>query len=230
MASLKLKYEKEQIDKWYKIAKWNQDWYEQAVKDYLWEYVSLLDPREFWDLLLWIWSFIYNIDKNLEKIPAELSELKEIYINREEIFAWLWDYKKQYFTTYLETNLWLMIIPIKIGKVKKITKWVDSKDISELKKLKEKIPDYILSNRTPIVSETFLKTWYIKTSKQYSGATIYKNNEWNYFYIDTFHIWKWSHIEVFDSSWIHLWEADPISWIINYSKSDKDKLLLKNLR
>ena len=92
------------------------------------------------------------------------------------------------------------------------------------------MPDYIKSKRAPIANETFLKKWYIKTTKQYSWASIYKNNKWEYFYVDKNHKWTSAHIEVFDSKWNHLWEANPTTWIINYSKVDKDKKLPKSLR
>ncbi len=155
-ALLKWQYEQAQAETESQTSKWNLDWYEQSVTDFLEEFTELLSLAEFWELLLWIKNFVYNLDEELENIAVQLWELYELYQNREEIFAWLDDYKKAYYTSYLETTVWLAAIPIKLGKFSKVKKWGDSSTLAEIKEIKKKQDEESTQSGTPV---TVLNAW-----------------------------------------------------------------------
>jgi hypothetical protein len=72
------------------------------------------------------------------------------------------------------------------------------------------------------------KNKFTRTNKIYDGARIYKDKKtWYYYYRDNLHK---DHLEVFNKQWIHLWEANPITWIRKPNTVDPSKILSNNLR
>ena len=70
---------------------------------------------------------------------------------------------------------------------------------------------------------------YTKTNRQYKGANIFKGDDGNYYYRDTFHDGDAFHIEVFDSKGKHLGEMSK-NGSVDYSRADPSKTLPKDLR
>jgi predicted double-glycine peptidase/predicted nucleic acid-binding Zn-ribbon protein len=86
--------------------------------------------------------------------------------------------------------------------------------------IKKKVPDYIISKRVPLDTETFLKNSdFQKTNYIQDGAAIYKDSSWKYYHRDTFHKGESAHIEVYNKLWSHIWVANPITWYINLSSA-----------
>jgi len=109
---------------------WTVAWSDQAIEDYIVESLLVFNPLEFIELISWIQ------DLDLDDIIEWFEELKDIYINREEIFAWLSDFDKAYYTAYIETTLAMAIIPVKLNKANKL-KGKETKTVQELKQLKK---------------------------------------------------------------------------------------------
>jgi len=116
------------------------DWADEALKDYIVESLLIFNPAEFAQII----SGLTKLD--LETITEGFEELIDIYNNREEIFAWLSDYDKAYYTAYIETTLAMVIVPIKLNKVNKL-KGKDTETVQKLKTLK--------------VENKLLKTWLV---------------------------------------------------------------------
>lgn len=70
------------------------------------------------------------------------------------------------------------------------------------------------------------KSIFTDTGRRYSwgssSSKIYKNNDGKYYYRDpawaSWYVWH-HHLEVFDNKYNHIWTADPITWVIDYSKA-----------
>ncbi len=59
------------------------------------------------------------------------------------------------------------------------------------------------------------------TSKLFQWNKVYiKKDNGYYYYRDNLHK---DHLEVFNKKWKYVWEADPVTWIVNTSKEDKTK-------
>jgi len=205
---------------------WSLDWNDKRQADYISQCQknpNLIEPEIVNDEMI-------ETAKYLWEFWLEISWLQTIWRSWWSLIA--------YWTWYITNDLYLT----EIGKQNlKSDLLAVSQELNPLKKIKifknfvfnfkNWLPDYILTKRAPIPSETFLKSWYNKTWKIYtSWASIYKDNNWYYYYIDRNHKWTSSHIEVFDYKWNHVWEANPISWLIDYSKIDQTKYLDKSFR
>ena len=124
---------------------WAQDWFNQAVKDYLSETIEVLDPRDIPEILYWISRWLKKVvtwDYNIELAKQKAKELYELYANIDEIVSWLEPYKKSFYKTYVWTNFSLSAFPVSRLKTLKKIKWGwDSKVMKEVKELKRKRDD-----------------------------------------------------------------------------------------
>lgn len=92
-----------------------------------------------------------------------------------------------------------------------------------LQENEEEQPAYVKDNRTPKDRETFLAgEEYQRTRRIENGAVVYKKDG-NYYYVDTGHRGKRSHVEVFDGRGRHLGEANPITGRIAPGSMDPSK-------
>jgi len=117
----------------YSIAKqyfpdkvWAQDWFKQAIKDYLSEMIEVLDPRDIPDLLVGITTQLKKVvtgDYNISDAKKKAWELYNLYENIDEIVVWLDPYKKSLYKNYVGTSLSLAIVPFKWWVAKKIAVW-----------------------------------------------------------------------------------------------------------
>jgi len=73
--------------------------------------------------------------------------------------------------------------------------------------------DYIDENRVPKDNETALKDKqkYTRTSRREKGATVYKDNDENYYHRDNFHKGKGAELEVYNGQGQHIGTADPLT-------------------
>jgi len=152
---------------------WAQDWFNQAVKDYLSEMIEVLDPRDIPLILLWISRGLKKAvtwDYNAEIVKQKAWELYDIFTNLDDILAWLDSYKKSYYKTYVWTNLSLSVFPASRLKALKKVKWGwDSKVMKEVKELKRKKD--LLKKLKPIKSfdsHIFTKHAFSSTNKNAS--------------------------------------------------------------
>lgn len=111
---------------------WISEWRDQAIEDYIVESLLLFNPFEFAEIVSWL------SELELSDITEGFELLVDVYNNREEIFAWLSEYDKAYYTAYIKTTLAMAAIPAKLNKVNKL-KWKDTETIQELKQLKKDI-------------------------------------------------------------------------------------------
>lgn len=129
---LKNNYELEKRIQEFKKVQWRQEWFNQAVEDYITSYVELADITEIAALI----KGIANID--LENVSASVAELYEIYVNLNEILAWLEEETREFYKSYIKTTLALSAIPVKLDKVNKFKGKSDSKTYKEIQELKKK--------------------------------------------------------------------------------------------
>ncbi len=203
------------------ITRWAREGVVEGTKDYIMSYydtANSLAEMDFEDVkswVKWLWSKVSNPVVTLSEIRDEAGELYDIIVNIDEIIADIVSYKKWYYPSYLWTNLSLSFIPAwrlknVIGKTKETEKM---KEIIDWNKIGFLDKNTVLWN----------KSIFWDSGRRFQNSKIYKNNNsGNYFYRDP--AWyKWEvwhhHLEVFDSKYSHIWVADPITGIIDYSKA-----------
>lgn len=101
-----------------KTSEGTADGSDQALKDYVFDTISIVNPFEIDEMLEGIKDF------DISSITQEYEDLLEFYNNKEEIFAEfsasLTPYKKGYYEGYITTTLALVLVPIKLNKAKKL--------------------------------------------------------------------------------------------------------------
>lgn len=99
---------------------WHTKGSQEALQDFILGSFELLDITEIWALVTWMYSFATKLAAGeywVDDIVTEFRELKEIYDNRDEIFAGLTNYEKWYYIWYLEATLALTLIPAKYDNI-----------------------------------------------------------------------------------------------------------------
>jgi hypothetical protein len=213
------------------VEQWAIDGTIEWWKDYIMFYHDAFESFQeltFEDISSWFGKALRYLESPIDNTKEALVWFKDTIEGIYDKTLTLTWYDLAKGTSYVWTNVWLSAVDPASKILTLAGGWLFIKVGAKIDNM---IPDYIKLTRSPIVTETFLKTWYTRTGKKYNWAEIFKDKKWKYYYIDTFHKWKWSHIEVFDKTWaIHLWEAHPITWIVDYSKADPKKKVPKNLR
>ncbi|MDC0506134.1 S8 family serine peptidase [Candidatus Gracilibacteria bacterium] len=217
---------------------------QQAIKDYIQEYIDLIDPRDIPDLLIGLIGAIKKasqLEYEIDEILDAADEFYEIVTQLPEILAGLEDKKRYYYEGYVYTTVGLMLIPIKVQKFAKLKKVDTNKTVSNPCPLQVSATESInLASdcKRDVVGE--LKYWnkvgfmdkntilgtssiFTNTRKYYKKSKIYKNTSNDTYYYrdpagvsgDVGH----QHLEVYDKSYNHIGIADPITGKIDYSKA-----------
>ena len=188
---------------------WAQDWQKQAIKDFLVETITLLDPRDIPDLLIWVKNWIVKVathDYNKEELKQALWDIYVLYENIDETLAWLDDYKKSYYKSYLTTKVWISLLPIwRLKAIDKVKGKGDSKTLGKIKK------------RSSIINDSEVK----KTLERINNWKSPHKKDWTIFLNDWRWLWEklpnkpnWYYTEwTVDTPWISTrWARRIVIW------------------